>query len=170
MTAHPLQPLVSLHHLDYVQPIFPNMTTNQALNHLFEAVKMDPARILQQSVCYDRWYTWTILISWGYAIQLFERNVQLPDLLPVQHTFKPWNQGSSSYSNLYMFNTKKLPEDSCKRPTTFFLDNVSSHSGGILSTYKRSVNESCLENKKLLQNLKHIKVFTQKLDFDVTKV
>ncbi|PIA50781.1 hypothetical protein AQUCO_01200198v1 [Aquilegia coerulea] len=170
LAAHPLKPLVSLHHMDYAQPIFPNMTANQALKHLFKAVKLDPARILQQTVCYDKWYTLTVLISWGYAVQVFNHNVLLPDLLPVQQTFRPWNLGGTLYSNLFMFNTKVLPKDECKRPMTFFLKNISSTSGGMSSSYKRSINESCFENSKsFLKNLLHIRVFSQKLDFDVRK-
>ncbi|RVW68453.1 hypothetical protein CK203_058366 [Vitis vinifera] len=38
LSAHPLSPLVSLHHLDSVDPIFPNMNRTQALEHLFEAL------------------------------------------------------------------------------------------------------------------------------------
>ena len=47
LSAHPLAPLVSLHHLDNVEPLFPRMNRTMALKHLFEAVNVDPARILQ---------------------------------------------------------------------------------------------------------------------------
>ncbi|KAL5700247.1 hypothetical protein ACHQM5_025719 [Ranunculus cassubicifolius] len=170
LTAHPIQPLVSLHHLDYVNPIFPNMTTNQALKHLFRAVNLDPGRILQRSVCYDPWYRWTILISWGYAIQVLDHNVLLPDLLPVQQTFKPWSKWGTMYSNLYMFNVKKLPKDPCERPTAFFLENITTtSSGGVWSSYKTSVSKSCLHNRSLLKKLQHIMVFTQSHDLDFKK-
>ncbi|KAK8310976.1 hypothetical protein V6Z12_D02G220300 [Gossypium hirsutum] len=64
LTAHPLSPLVSLHHLDAMDPIFPNMDRTRALEHLFKAVK------------------------------IYEGNQLLPDLLSVQKTFSPWKRGA----------------------------------------------------------------------------
>ncbi|KAK8485834.1 hypothetical protein V6N13_149682 [Hibiscus sabdariffa] len=53
LAAHPLAPLVSLHHLDYVQPVFPGMTQIESLKKLTTAYEMDPSRALQQSFCYN---------------------------------------------------------------------------------------------------------------------
>ncbi|CAA6674444.1 unnamed protein product [Spirodela intermedia] len=82
LTAHPLTPLVSLHHLDNVEPIFPGMDRVQALEHLFTAVAADPGRILQQTVCYDRLALQTVSISWGYAVQVFSGNHFFLTFLP----------------------------------------------------------------------------------------
>lgn len=79
LAAHPVTPLLSLHHPDYTDPIFPNMTTTQALKHLFEAVNVDSQRMLQQTICYDRWFSWTISVSWGYAVQVFPNHMFLPE-------------------------------------------------------------------------------------------
>ncbi|KAK9092135.1 hypothetical protein Syun_027046 [Stephania yunnanensis] len=167
LAAHPLSPLVSLHHLDYVDPIFPNMTTTQAITHLFKAVEVDPARILQQTVCYDRWFSWTVSISWGYAVQLFERNVLLPDLLPIQQTFRPWNKRPNPHSYMYMFNTKKLPKDPCARPTVFFLENVFSDSNGVIeSNYKRNISEVCLAKKGASKKIERVRVRSRKMELD----
>ncbi|KAG8371390.1 hypothetical protein BUALT_Bualt13G0082800 [Buddleja alternifolia] len=51
--AHPVTPLVSLHHLDVVDPIFPGMKRVEGLRRLFESVEQDSASIIQQSICYD---------------------------------------------------------------------------------------------------------------------
>ncbi|KAL1323743.1 hypothetical protein AAHE18_13G038800 [Arachis hypogaea] len=51
--AHPVTPLVTLHHLDIVQPIFPSMNRVESLRHLMKAVKQDSASIMQQSICFD---------------------------------------------------------------------------------------------------------------------
>ncbi|XP_057979577.1 uncharacterized protein LOC131165642 isoform X2 [Malania oleifera] len=96
LSAHPLSPLLSLHHLDSVDPIFPNMNKTEAVEHLFKAVDVDPARILQQTVCYDLTNSLTISVAWGYAVQVFEGNQLLPDLLPLQRTFMPWKRGQKS--------------------------------------------------------------------------
>ncbi|KAL6998092.1 hypothetical protein U1Q18_008219 [Sarracenia purpurea var. burkii] len=50
LSAHPLAPLLSLHHLDVAEPIFPNCTQSQALEHLFKALNVDPGRVLQQTL------------------------------------------------------------------------------------------------------------------------
>ncbi|KAL2926059.1 N-acetyllactosaminide beta-1 3-N-acetylglucosaminyltransferase 2 [Bienertia sinuspersici] len=67
LAAHPVTPLVSIHHLDVVEPIFPQMTRPQALGHLFESANQDSASIMQQSICYDKKRFWSISVSWGYS-------------------------------------------------------------------------------------------------------
>jgi len=50
LAAHPLAPLVSIHHLDVINPIFPNTRTQAAaLAHLLEAGRLEQASLLQQS-------------------------------------------------------------------------------------------------------------------------
>ncbi|KAF8409492.1 hypothetical protein HHK36_005568 [Tetracentron sinense] len=167
LTAHPLTPLVSLHHLDYVEPIFPNMTTNQALEHLFEAVKADPGRILQQTICYDPWYSWTISVAWGHSVQVFEGNRFLPDVLPPQETFRTWKGRRTPLSSLFSFNTREFPWDPCRRPTILFLDRISSTRDGIKSSYRRNVSDDCLQNMGSPKKLEEIRVFSQKLELDI---
>ena len=43
LAAHPVAPLVTMHHLDVVEPIFPNATRVQALQRLLVPVKLDSA-------------------------------------------------------------------------------------------------------------------------------
>ncbi|XP_058092241.1 uncharacterized protein LOC131238609 [Magnolia sinica] len=167
LSAHPLTPLVSLHHLDYVEPFFPNMTRVQALEHLFEAVKVDPGRILQQTVCYDRLNSRTISISWGYAVQVYEGNRLLPDLLSLQQTFMPWKRSRNISSSQYMFNTREFPRDPCRRPARYFLESMFSDKDGIRSNYKRHVEGNCQLSKV---SADHIEVFSQKLDLDARQL
>lgn len=157
LTAHPLTPLVSLHHLDNVEPIFPGMDRVQALEHLFTAVAADPGRILQQTVCYDRLALQTVSISWGYAVQVFNGSHLLPDILSWQKTFMPWKRGLGSSSSHYMFNTRAFPKDPCARVAIFFLEGVAFGLDGIHTTYSRHTAESCLGNRTSM-NLKRIKV------------
>ncbi|CAD6209327.1 unnamed protein product [Miscanthus lutarioriparius] len=65
--AHPVAPLVSLHHFDFLQPVFPTVRSRtQALRRLFAGpVALDPAAVAQQSVCYDAGKEWTVSVSWG---------------------------------------------------------------------------------------------------------
>ncbi|KAK1280224.1 hypothetical protein QJS04_geneDACA019828 [Acorus gramineus] len=168
LSAHPLAPLVSLHHLDKVEPIFPMMDRVQALGHLFKAVKVDPGRILQQSVCYDRSESpRTVSVSWGYNVQVFEGNWLLPDLVSWQRTFLPWRRGRNVGLIRYMANTREVPKDLCQRPVVFFLLNVTSDSSGIQSIYGRNIAESCLQGMSLTKHLQHIRVFSEKFDLDI---
>ncbi|XP_043687384.1 uncharacterized protein LOC122638583 [Telopea speciosissima] len=171
LAAHPLTPLLSLHHFDSVEPIFPNMTRLQALQNLFEAVKFDPARVLQRTVCYDRWYSWTISISWGYAVQVIEAYKLLPDLLPVEKTFKPWRIKEKIYSNLYKFTTRELHIDPCNRPTIFFLESISFDGKRIKSSYRKVISEDCLKRKgPWILRLEYIRVFSKKMDLDIKQL
>ncbi|XP_042483178.1 uncharacterized protein LOC122063543 isoform X2 [Macadamia integrifolia] len=168
LAAHPLTPLVSLHHFDALDPIFPNMTRLQAIQHLFEAIKFDPERVLQRTVCYDRWYSWTISISWGYAVQVIETHRHLPDLLPVERTFKPWKKKPTMYSTLYKFTTREVPIDPCNRPTIFFLETISLDGKRVKSSYRRVISEECLKRKApWMLRLEHINVFSQKMDLEI---
>uniref|UniRef100_A0A0D3C7S1 Uncharacterized protein n=2 Tax=Brassica oleracea TaxID=3712 RepID=A0A0D3C7S1_BRAOL len=53
LTSHSTRPLVSLHHMSHLDPLFPNSTTFSAVQHLFSAVKLDPLRLLRPSVLLD---------------------------------------------------------------------------------------------------------------------
>ncbi|KAL0738842.1 hypothetical protein Bca4012_015052 [Brassica carinata] len=67
LAAHPVTPFVSVHHLDVVEPIFPNTTRVSSLKKLTVPMKLDSAGLLQQSICYDKHKSWTVSVSWGYA-------------------------------------------------------------------------------------------------------
>ncbi|KAK9092134.1 hypothetical protein Syun_027045 [Stephania yunnanensis] len=164
LLAHPLAPLVSLHHLDYVEPIFPGMDRTQALKHLFESVKFDSERVLQQTVCYDRSKSWTISVSWGYAVQVFEGVKPLPDLLQLQRTFLPWKRGTN-LRGPYMFNINELPRNPCERPPIFYMRNISTDKGLIWSNYHRYLPKNCTRSGST-KNLEQIKVFLQKKELN----
>ncbi|CAJ1956372.1 unnamed protein product [Sphenostylis stenocarpa] len=163
LAAHPLTPLVSLHHPQHTDPIFPSMTTEKALQHLFEAVNVDSERVLQQTVCYEKRLSWTISVSWGYAVQVFQNNMLLPDVLRVQRTFRQWLQGNV-LKGIYNFNIRELHPDLCERPTIFYLDKVSSGKDAIISSYKKHF-QNC-SYKEPMSKLEVIKVVTNKLDLD----
>ncbi|PHT76488.1 hypothetical protein T459_20010 [Capsicum annuum] len=168
LSAHPLSPLLSLHHLDAVEPLFPGMTRIQAVDHLFKAVHADPARILEQTVCYDKSNLLTVSVAWGYAVQVFEGNELLPDLLSLQPTFRPWKRGKNVAAK-YMFNTRAFSSDPCKRPVVFFLQNVLSSSDGIWTEYVRNDTANCIRSNPTKKLVK-IRVFSQKLAFDAEQL
>lgn len=169
LSAHPLSPILSLHHFDAVEPIFPGMSRTQAVEHLFKAVKLDPARILQQTVCYDRSNLFTVSVAWGYAVLVFEGNQLLPDLLPLQKTFRPWKRGRDDSTSRYMFNTREYPRDPCKRPVVYFMRSITPRLNGAYTDYTRYNTRICSKSKAI-RNMEIIRVFSQKLYFDVEQV
>lgn len=168
LTAHPLSPLVSLHHLDAMEPIFPSMTKMQGLEHFFKAVTSDSPRILQQTVCYDPLNNLTVSVAWGYAVQIYEGNQRLPDLLSLQKTFTVWKRGSK-VENHFMFDSREYPRDPCKRPAVFFLQSAVSLKNGSLTSYSRHRDRECLRSNAI-RNLKFVRVSSKKLVIDVEQM
>ncbi|CAB4270828.1 unnamed protein product [Prunus armeniaca] len=137
LAAHPLAPLVSLHHLDTLKPLFPNQTHLDSVKSLLRAYRVDPGRILQQSFCYDHRRKWSMSISWGYTIQLYPSMVAALDLQIPLRTFKTWRSWNDGP---FTFNTRPMSSVPCEQPLIFFLDHVKvSKSGLTVTTYKRFV-------------------------------
>lgn len=171
LAAHPVRPLVTLHHLEHLYPIFPNKSTITALDHLFRAVEIDSQRILQQTVCYDRWFSWTISVSWGYAVQVFDRNNLLPEVISAERTFRQWQKGNGT-ERAYTFNTREPHPDLCKRPTIFFLDSLSPGRDPITSTYKKSPDNCTYvsNDSNSPRKLEQVRVFSKKMDLNIKQV
>ncbi|KAK8518799.1 hypothetical protein V6N13_017932 [Hibiscus sabdariffa] len=142
LTAQPLSPLLSLHHLDAMEPIFPNMDKTRALEHFFKAVTADSSRILLQTVCYENFNSLTVSVAWGYAIQVYEGNQLLPDLLSLPKTFSSWKRGTRVEAN-FMFNTREYPRNACERPLVFYLESVVSDNNVVWSNYTRHSDGKC---------------------------
>lgn len=122
LAAHPVTPLVSLHHLDVVEPIFPDVSRVQALQRLTIPMKLDSAGLMQQSICYDKSKTWTISVSWGFAVQIFRgvfspREIEMPS-----RTFLNWYR-KADYT-AYAFNTRPVSRNPCQKPFVFYLSKA----------------------------------------------
>lgn len=144
------------------------MSRVHALEHLFKAVRVDPSRILQQSVCYDNTNALTVSVSWGYAVQIYEGNKLLPEVLSLQRTFRPWKRGKNVSSSRFMFNTREKPRDPCTR-SVFFLHTVVSSASGFWTNYTRHVAGNC-SRTKAIEKLKGVSVFSHYQDFDIEQV
>ncbi|GAY51941.1 hypothetical protein CUMW_138150, partial [Citrus unshiu] len=143
----------------------PSFHQKQALQHLFKAVNVDPAGILQQTVCYDESSLLTVSVAWGYAIQVYEGNQLLPDLLSLWRTFTSWRRGSNVESH-FMFNLRDYPSDPFKRPIVFFLESVLSDNNSMQSNYVKHVVGNCAR-ADLVRKMEKIRVFSEKLELDV---
>ncbi|KAI3987044.1 hypothetical protein MKX01_036834 [Papaver californicum] len=149
LAAHPVAPLVSLHHLDYVNPIFPTSTSQiDSLEVLMGAYKLDPGRTLQQSFCWEikkcmyfsnsfyhdwqrnwsvsvSWGNWSVSVSWGYTVQLYLWFAGDDLLRTAFQTFLTWG---SWRNDTFTYNTRPMSSEPCERPLVYFLDNVNNDS------------------------------------------
>ncbi|KAK9051965.1 hypothetical protein SSX86_028593 [Deinandra increscens subsp. villosa] len=163
LAAHPLSPLLSLHHFDIIDPIFPGLTRVESVKHLLKAANHDPPRILQQAVCYDSSKSITVSVSWGYVVQVFEGNQLLPDLIRVQKTFTSWRRKENFFSSLHMFNTRDYSKDPCKNPDLFFFEGIVAEENRSYTFYNRKKSMNCSRSNGM-RDLVKIKVFSKKLD------
>ncbi|KAL6566627.1 hypothetical protein OROMI_015031 [Orobanche minor] len=120
--AHPVTPLVSLHHLDVVDPIFPGISRVEGLRRLFESVDHDSASIIQQSFCYDKIRYWSISLSWGYVVQVMRGVISPRELEMPTRTFLNWYKRADYTA--YAFNTRPVARHPCQKPFLFYLSSV----------------------------------------------
>lgn len=125
LAAHPVAPLVSVHHLDVVEPIFAGMSRVEALQHLLQSVKLDSASIMQQSICYDNTRFWSISVSWGYVVQIFRGVISPRELEKPARTFLNWYRDADYIA--YAFNTRPVAKHPCEKPFLFYMSTVSYH-------------------------------------------
>ncbi|XP_076928158.1 uncharacterized protein LOC143592024 [Bidens hawaiensis] len=121
LVAHPVTPLVSLH-LDVVDPLFPGMHRVQSIQHLLESAKYDSASIIQQSICYDKKREWTILVSWGYAIQIIRGFLSPRELEAPARTFLNWHKRLDYTA--YAFNTRPVTRNPCQKPFVYYMSST----------------------------------------------
>lgn len=107
-----------------------------ALKALMDPYLIDPARILQQSFCYDPKRKWSVSVSWGYAIQIYPSLVTPNELETPFQMFKTWRTWGDGP---FTFNTRPMSSDPCSQPVIYFVDTVREASWtGSLTTYKKS--------------------------------
>uniref|UniRef100_A0ACD5X120 Uncharacterized protein n=1 Tax=Avena sativa TaxID=4498 RepID=A0ACD5X120_AVESA len=145
LAAHPVAPLVSLHHLDHIGPVSPSgHTPLDAVRPLVRASRLDSARLLQQAFCYQHGpgYTWSVSVAWGYTVQVYPWAVAPHELEVPLQTFKTWRSWANGP---FVFNTRPLmgPDRPCSRPAMFFLSRVRNDTGrGTVSEYGRHAGKS----------------------------
>ncbi|EPS62128.1 hypothetical protein M569_12664, partial [Genlisea aurea] len=138
LSSHPIAPLISLHHFDFVDPIFPTMDRFESTRHLMSAASADQSRMLQQTICYHRGFRWSLSVSWGYLAQIYETILPRSHLHTPIETFQPWLETPGPPH--YMFNTRLRSAESCLAPHLFYLEALKKVPGGheIQTTYARS--------------------------------
>ncbi|KAG1362388.1 hypothetical protein COCNU_10G006070 [Cocos nucifera] len=123
LAAHPVAPLVSLHHLDVVEPIFPNAPSRSAaLRRVFDGpVRLDSAAIFQQSICYEDGHLWTVFVSWGFAVQLVRGVISPREIEMPARTFLNWYRRADYTA--YALNTRPVARHPCQKPFVYYLSS-----------------------------------------------
>ncbi|EPS71450.1 hypothetical protein M569_03309, partial [Genlisea aurea] len=135
LTAHPVAPFVSLHHVEVVEPIFPNKTRVESLRHLQIPIRLDSAGVMQQSICYDRSNQWSVSVSWGFAVQIFRGILTPRDLETTSRTFLNWYRRADYTA--YAFNTRPVARNPCQKPFIFYLSNADAEGNRTVSEYAK---------------------------------
>lgn len=86
-----------------------------------KAAKVDESRLLQQSVCYYKKSNWTLSVSWGYSVHIYEEIIPPSILHKPIATFIPWMKGATLP---YMFNVRPPSSDPCEAPHILFFAGV----------------------------------------------
>ncbi|KAG6794148.1 hypothetical protein POTOM_003383 [Populus tomentosa] len=136
LSAHPISPFVSIHHVEAVEPIYPGMSSLDSLKLFTKAMKVDPMSFLQRSICYDHARRLTFSVSLGYAIQVFPSIVQPRVLERSEMTFSAWNKIHNL--NEFDLDIRDPSKSVCKSPVLFFLEDVERQGNTTLSTYERA--------------------------------
>ncbi|CAN6274920.1 unnamed protein product [Urochloa humidicola] len=121
LAAHPVAPLVSLHHLDVVRPLFPDARSRAAaVRRLFEGpVMLDSAGVMQQSICYDEARRWTVSVAWGFVVTVARGVISPREMETPARTFQNWYRRADYKS--HAFNTRPLARNPCEQPALYYL-------------------------------------------------
>ncbi|KAJ3706895.1 hypothetical protein LUZ61_010600 [Rhynchospora tenuis] len=124
LLAHPVAPLISLHHLDVVQPIFPSSSTRAvALKKLFAGpIMLDSAGVMQQSICYDKVNRLTVSVSWGFAVQVVRGIMSPREMEMPARTFLNWYRRADYTA--YAFNTRPVARNPCQKPYVYYMSET----------------------------------------------
>ncbi|XP_016507712.1 uncharacterized protein LOC107825376 [Nicotiana tabacum] len=139
LAAHPVAPLVSLHHLDMLHPLIPSMSRVESVKKVIEAYNKDPSRAVQQSLCYDLKRNWSVSVSWGYIVQLYPWLMNVKELETPIRTFKTFLGSEEPFT----FNTRPNYVEPCKKPIEYYLDQVTDIGNGeTLTSYSNKIGDS----------------------------
>lgn len=168
LSAHPIAPFVSIHHVEAVDPFYPGLSLLESLRLFTRAMEADPRSFLQRSFCYDRKRRLTFSVSLGYVIQVFP-NIILPrELERSEQTYSAWNMVNNR--NEFDFDTRDVYRSVCKKPILFFLKDIIKVGNVTAGSYMRAAHKNDLKRKVFcfprsipLQEVKAIRVLGQPL-------
>ncbi|CAK9858844.1 unnamed protein product [Sphagnum jensenii] len=180
LAAHPVTPILSIHHLDSISPIFPHMNRVQSLQKLTEAMKVESGSLMQQSICYDEQLKWSFSVSWGYAVHVHYGFLKPHEMEVAIRTFQTLfkKTDASAFSfKLRSYNSK----DHCTHPTRYYMESIqgplnnsnSNSSQGLLESvyfkghYERRSKAKCHQSfMEVINSVNRIRVVKESIPED----
>ncbi|KAL8199824.1 hypothetical protein R6Q57_013392 [Mikania cordata] len=163
LAAHPLTPLVSLHHLDYIKPLLPNQTKYESINTLIHTYRIDPLRAMQQSFGYYNtwWHKWSLSVSWGYTVQIYPSLLSAHELQMPLQTFLTWR---SFKNGPFTFNTRPCSTNPCEIPAIYFIRRVQDAGNDTITTYARHDSSKKCKKADYPNSIETIVVLASKMN------
>ncbi|KAK8488719.1 hypothetical protein V6N13_130542 [Hibiscus sabdariffa] len=163
LSSHPIAPFISIHHVEYVDPFYPGLSSLESLTLFTKAMRIEPRGFLQRSICYDHQRHLTFSVSLGYVVQVFP-NIVLPrELERSELTYVAWNK--LGHPEEFDHDIRKSYKSICKKPVLFFLKDVMKDGNATLGSYARAKAKDDLKRKVFcfphsppLQNVQNIQV------------
>lgn len=145
LVAHPIDPFISIHHVEAVDPLFPGLSTLESLKLFTKAMTTEPRSFLQRAICYDRIQKLTFSVSLGYVVQVFPTIVLPRELERSEQTYIAWNRVNKR--DEFDFDTRDVYRSVCKKPILFFLKDVMKVGNVTLGSYIRAKRTDDLKRK-----------------------
>uniref|UniRef100_A0A8I7B3S2 Uncharacterized protein n=1 Tax=Hordeum vulgare subsp. vulgare TaxID=112509 RepID=A0A8I7B3S2_HORVV len=145
MAAHPIAPFISIHHVEFVDPIYPGLNSLESLELFTKAMKTEPMSFLQRSVCYDKKQKLTLAISLDYVVQVYPSVLLRPELERSERTYIAFKRMSQRTE--FDFDTKEIQKSMCKKSVLFFLKDVWKDGNITRGSYIRSSERDDLKRK-----------------------
>lgn len=141
LATHPITPFISMHHLDEVDPVFPDLNSMDGMRRLTKAMQIEPSSFLQRCICYDRQRKLTFSIASGYVVQVYPYILLPRELERPEITFKAWNKKAGGGE--FDFDTRMAVKSACRKPFLFFLENLQLEDENVIGLYKRDTSIDC---------------------------
>jgi len=85
-------------------------------------MKLDSAALMQQSICYEKNKTWTVSVSWGFAVQIVRGIFSPREMEMPTRTFLNWYKRGDYTA--YAFNTRPLARHPCQKPFVYYFSEA----------------------------------------------
>ncbi|MCO5605130.1 hypothetical protein L7F22_059310 [Adiantum nelumboides] len=138
LAAHPITPFISMHHLDEVEPVFPDLSFMDGMRRLTKAMQIAPSSFLQRCICYDRRRKLTFSVASGYVVQIYPYVLLPRELERPEITFKAWNKKTGGGE--FDLDTRMVAKSICRKPLLFFLEALQLEGDSVVGLYKRDTS------------------------------
>ena len=140
LEAHPQAPVGSLHHLQMLNPVFPNESFDVGIKRLLQASTILHTAVLQQFVALNRQRQWTFSIAHGFSVRWWAKNKLTPWVRKVEITFDRFQDKQHNGPHDWTFDSRRK-HPLCKHYDVFYYTKPSTDKKSLI--YTRHENPRC---------------------------